>query len=196
MKSLLKVVFLFGLMFFLHAGANAQGVMKQRVERYLFSSYDMTKAGLREKDRLIQMTSDKLDEYILLLSKEEISLFKSKEKEFNQFLDRMAAVKDEKIMQQMIEDSNRSHKTLLANVLKSGISSIDEAQECRKIMVFMMMEKELLERKNKKLVVLLKDDFSRTKFVDTILESGKVTEQSDTKSLMVTVDLSLTAYDI
>lgn len=196
MKSLRTLVFLFGLIFLLQAAAFAQDVMKQRVERYLFSSYDMTKAGLREKNRLIQMTSDKLDEYILLLNKEEISLFKSKEKEFGQFLDRMEAVKDEKIMQQMIEDSNRSHKTLLANVLKEGVSSIEEAQECRKIMVFMMMEKELLERKNKKLIVLLKDDFSRTRFVDTVLESGKVTEQSDTKSLMVTVDLSLSAYDI
>ena len=108
----------------------------------------------------------------------------------------MEAVKDEKLLQQMIEDSNRSHKTLLANVLKEGVSSIEEAQECRKIMVFMMMEKELPERKNRRLVVLLKDDFSHTKFVDTVLESGRVTEQSDTKSLMVTVDMSLSAYDI
>lgn len=196
MKSLRDVVFLLGLMVLLQVPAFGQGVVKQRVERYLFSSYDITKAGLREKERLIQMTGDKLDEYILLLNKEELSLFKSKEKEFTQFLDKMKAVKDQKIIHQMIEESKRSHKGLLASVLEKGILNIGEAQELRKIMVFMMMEKELLEDKNKKLVVLLKDDFNRTRFVDTVLESGRITESTDTRSLMVTVDMSLSAFDI
>lgn len=196
MKSLLMGVFLLGLVVLLQTPVFGQDVVKQRVERYLFSSYDMTKSGLREKERLIQIVADKLDEYVLLLDNESFRHYKSRDREFNQFLERMEAVKDLKVIQQMTEESIRSQKKLLSSVLGEGIKSIEEAQECRRILVFLQMEKELLTIKNKKLVVLLKDDFNRSKFVDTILESGKLTEQTDTKSLMVTVDLSLFVFDI
>lgn len=195
-KSLRFYVFTFGITFFIQFQAAGQTPIQEKVERYLYTCYDASKSGLKENDRVLNLLEKHLSDFIFAMDKAKAAEMKAHEKEFNEFLARADKVKDEKMMQQMVEDSKRSYKILLANILERGIQSVDEARECRKAIVFKMMEMDLLKMKQEKLLTLLKDEASRGKFIDTLLLSSNINEQTDLRQLMVAVDKSISDFDI
>lgn len=178
------------------AAALAQSNVHDKVERYLFSSYESNKAGIREGERMVKQLDSKMDEYLLSLNNAVSSQLKEKDKEFNAFLKRLMAVKDIKAIQQMVEDSKKSQKTLISSVLQQGVTSLEEAQECHKIMAFKVLEIELMQLRQDRLFNLLKDEPGRRDFVARLVEEQQLSEKTDIRKLMATVDLRLSESDI
>lgn len=195
-KSLRFYVFAFGITFLMQFQAAGQTPIQDKVERYLYTCYDANKSGLKENDRVLSLLEKHLNDFIFAMDKTKAAEMKTHEKEFNEFLANADKVKDEKMMQQMVEDSKRSYKILLTNILERGIQSVDEARECRKAIVYKMMEMDLLKMKQEKLLTLLKDEASRGKFINTLVLSSNINEQTDLRQLMVAVDKSISDFDI
>lgn len=195
-KSLHLFVLSVGIAFFMQFPVSAQSDVEEKVERYLYTCYDSGKAGLKENERVLGILEQRLNDFIFAMDKPTAARMKAGEKEFNEFLSRADKVKEVKMMQQMVEDSKRSHRIFLANLLERGIQSVEEAEECRKLIVFKMMELDLLRMKQEKLVALLKDENSRGKFIHAVLNAGNFGEQVDLRNLMVAVDKGITEFDM
>ena len=196
MKSLPFYVLAFGISFFIQFHVHAQSAVQEKVERYLYTCYDAGKSGLKENERILNILETRLNDFVFAMDKARAAEMKGHEKEFNEFLNRVDKLKDVKIMQQMVEDSKRSYKIVVANILERGVQSVDEAQECRKAIVFKMMEIDLLKMRQDKLVNLLKDENSRGKFIHALLSGGGITEQTDLRHLMAAVDKSIAELGI
>ncbi|WP_017729825.1 hypothetical protein [Nafulsella turpanensis] len=196
MKSLHVYVFLFGSALFSCFSVNAQTGVQEKVERYLYTSYDINKTTLKEGERVLQIMEEKLDAFLFSMDKATAATMKVKEKEFDAFLRQVDGIKDVKRMEQLVEDSRRSYKSLIANVLEKGVKTAGEAQDCRKAIVFKMMEMDLLRVKQEKLVLLLKDEQLRGKFISGMVSKGYLNEQTDVRSMMAAVDKSVSEYEI
>lgn len=195
-KSLRLLVLSFGMTFLLQFLVLAQSGVQEKVERYLYTCYDSGKSGLKENERVLGILEQQLNDFMFTMDKPTAARMKASEKEFNEFLSRADKVKEVKMMQQMVEDSKRSSRIFLANILERGIQSVEEAEECRKMIVFKMMELDLLKMKQEKLVTLLKDENSRGKFIHAVLNAGNFGEQVDLRNLMVAVDKGITELGI
>ncbi len=190
------VVLCFGIGLLTQLETKAQSAVQEKVERYLYTCYDANKSGIKENDRVLAILEKQLNDFLFVMDKTTADEMKAHEKEFNEFLGRMDNVKDVKMMQQLVEDSKKSYRMLVANVLERGVQSVSEAKDCRKAIIFKMMEIDVLKLRQEKLASLLKDDLSRGKFIHSLVSAGNLTDQTDLRNLMVTVDNSIARMEM
>lgn len=196
MKSLHVYIFLFGITFCSCFSLHAQNEVEQKVERYLYTSYDINKTSLKEGERILRTLEEQLNTFLFAAGKAELAALKGKEKEFDDFLKQIDGIKEVAQMEQIVEESRKSYRSLIAAVTERGIADINDAHECRKAIVLKMMEMDLLRLKQEKLVLLLKDESLRGLFINTMMSSGKLGIQTDVRTLMSTVDRSVAEYEI
>ena len=196
MKNLLGTL-LFLIVSFLTVGfAQAQADVQQRVERYLFSNYNANKSALRENERIIRILEENFDKYLESLDKDTKAVVKGQDKEVNQYLSQVEKVRDIQLLTRMVEEAKLKYRVSLDKYVNNGLSTPQDALECRKIIVMKLAEHELVQQKQQKLIALLKDDHSRTEFIKSVLSKGKVKEDADLKTFVQNVDNEVFNYEL
>lgn len=194
MKNLYRTVFFFLVCFLSANYAHAQNEVEQRVERYLYTNYNTNKAAIRENERLIRILEEKFDTYLIGLNKESQSLVKGQEKEIKQYLQQVEKIKDVKVLKKMMEEFRTKNIANLDRFVNKGLSTPEDAVDCRKIIIMRLVEHELLSQKQQKLLALLKDDYSRQQFIEVVVKNGGVKETEDIKSFTQSVDSEVDEY--
>jgi Na+/phosphate symporter len=168
--------------------AQAQTEMQQRVERYLYSNYNTNKAALRENERIIRILEEKLDTYLVSADKETQRKAVTQEKEIKQMLLQIEKITDPKVLRNMIEEARTKQIANLDRFVNGGLSSPEDALECRRIIVMKLVEHDLITQKQEKLLALLKDDHSRSQFIEGILKKKNLQDGIDLKTFAKSVD--------
>lgn len=196
MKNVLGTI-LFLVVNFLTVGfAQAQTDVQQRVERYLFSNYNANKSALRENERIIRILEENFDKYLETLDIDTKAVVKGQDREVNKYLSQVEKVRDVQLLARMVEEAKVKYRISLDKYVNHGLSSPQDALECRKIIVMKLAEHELVQQKQEKLIALLKDDHSRTEFIKSVLSKGKIKEDADLKTFVQNVDNEVFSYEL
>lgn len=177
--------------------AQEQTELQKRVERYLYASFTASKASLKENERILRYLEEKLDLYIMAQDdKETLSRIKKLEKECDGLIKQIDQQKDPLQLLQMVEESKKSTRGELDQLFSQGLQSVQDVVPCRRLIIMKTLEYYLLQEKHDKLMVLLKDDFTRQEFINDLLTKGKINENSDLRKIAQTIELEVTKYNI
>lgn len=176
--------------------AYGQNEVTQRVERYLYTNYNTNKGLLRENDRLIRMLEERLDHYLDGADAETRRLAMKQEKDVKMLLQKIEKERDPTVLRKMTEEARVKNIVNLDRFVNKGLSTTEDALECRKIIVMMLLENDLVNLKQEKLLALLKDDHSRGQFIDGILKKGSFAEGADVKAFTQSVDGEVDKYSL
>lgn len=188
MKNYYRTAFFLLVCFLLSNFVQAQNEVQHRVERYLYTNYNTNKAAILENDRLIRILEENFDTYLIGLDKESQSLVKGQEKDIKQYLQQVEKIKDVKVLKNMVDEFRTKNIANLDRFVNKGLSTPEDAIDCRKIIIMKLVEHELLMQKREKLLALMKDDFSRQQFIEEMVKNGNVKETEDVKAFTQTVD--------
>lgn len=169
---------------------------EQRVERYLYTYYNSNKSSLRETERLMRFLEERMDLYLITLSREGMKQLKKDDAEVEAYVKQLESLKSMRVVRQTVADGRASYREILDKLVNEGISSREDVLNCRKILVLKSMEYNLLLAKQDKLLALLKDDYTRKMFIESFVSGQNETDLSSLRQMTKQVDLAIDTYDI
>jgi hypothetical protein len=174
----------------------AQTESHQRVERYLYTFYNSNKSSIRETERLMQFLEERMDLYLITLDKDQMKLIKSDDKEVEAYVKQLEGIRSLRVVRQTVEEGRSSYRETLDRLINDGLKSRADVLNCRKILVLKSMELNMLNNKQNKLLALLKDDYVRQEFIQTLITKKSQDKIQDLRALTQEVDLAIDTYDI
>ena len=187
------VVFVGSLSF---SSAKAQDPNLQRVERYLYTIYNSNKSSIRETERLMRSLEERMDLYLVTLSRDDMKLVKDDDQKVDAYVKQMERLTSVKVIRQTIEEGKVSYRETLDRLLNEGLKNRADVLECRKILVLRSMEYNLQMTNQDKLLLLLKDDFVRQEFIQKFVVGKSEDDFSNLKIFAKQVDMAIDAYDM
>lgn len=187
------VVFVGSLSF---SSAKAQDPNLQRVERYLYTIYNSNKSSIRETERLMRSLEERMDLYLVTLSRDDMKLIKDDDQKVDAYVKQMERLTSVKVIRQTIEEGKVSYRETLDRLLNEGLKNRADVLECRKILVLRSMEYNLQMTNQDKLLLLLKDDFVRQEFIQKFVVGKSEDDFSNLKIFAKQVDMAIDAYDM
>ena len=187
------VVFVGSLSF---SSAKAQDPNIQRVERYLYTIYNSNKSSIRETERLMRSLEERMDLYLVTLSRDDMKLIKDDDQKVDAYVKQMERLTSVKVIRQTIEEGKVSYRETLDRLLNEGLKNRADVLECRKILVLRSMEYNLQMTNQDKLLLLLKDDFVRQEFIQKFVVGKSEDDFSNLKIFAKQVDMAIDAYDM
>lgn len=188
MKHVYRIAFTLLICLIVAGVAQAQTEVQQRVERYLYTNYNTNKAALRENERLVRILEEKLDTYLVTADKETQRKAVTQEKEIKHLLLQIEKIRDPRELKKMIEEARTKQIANLDRFVNGELSSPADALECRKIIVMKLVEHDLITQRQEKLLALLKDDHSRSQFIEGMLKKKNLQDGIDMKAFAQSVD--------
>ncbi len=137
-----------------------------------------------------------MDLYLITLDKDQMKLIKSDDKEVEAYVKQLEGIRSLRVVRQTVEEGRSSYRETLDRLINDGLKSRADVLNCRKILVLKSMELNMLNNKQNKLLALLKDDYVRQEFIQTLITKKSQDKIQDLRALTQEVDLAIDTYDI
>lgn len=198
MKNLHIVTVIFIAFFLLCSTAKAQvqQEVQQRVERYLYSNYTANKAALRENERTLRIMEENLDSYLVSLTKDQLTIVKEHEKEVSNYLQQVQKIKDINRLRSLVEEVRTKNFAAIDRFVNSGLSTPNDVVECKKVIIIKIVEAEILQQKQERLLALLKDDATRNQFILELVQETSIAQEDDLNAFTQSVDKQVYNFEI